>query len=187
MSRYLLYGWLDGPQGWCGPTEFQTINVPAPEDDEKRHENYVKRVGFPVEFRTGHLPNTSWKRCYLNLPGNLVPCYYQKELQVYIAMLQKLGFVFTTMRLFIEPWRQGMGVCKAQQEIVVWSICTHTFVITDGESAFACFVVTSRPVWSTCWHTRMFQVCYQVQSLNTCMVCQVHRIGILRTALHLKF
>jgi len=59
MSRYLLLGWLDGPQGWCGRTDIQTTNPPAPEDDEKRHENVVGRVGFPVEIRTGHLPNTS--------------------------------------------------------------------------------------------------------------------------------
>lgn len=34
------------PQGWCGSTEIQTTNTPAPEDDDKRHE-YVRRVGFP--------------------------------------------------------------------------------------------------------------------------------------------
>jgi hypothetical protein len=59
MSQHLLYVWLDGPQGWCGRTEIQTTDPPAPEDDEKRHENVVRTVGFPVEIRTGHLPYTS--------------------------------------------------------------------------------------------------------------------------------
>jgi hypothetical protein len=69
------------------------------------------------------------------------PCYKNQDLCLRI-------------RDFIQAWRQGTAVCKAQKEIVVWSICTHTFVIPAGESAFACFVVTSHPVWSTCWHTR---------------------------------